>query len=59
MKLVALTLLIGTMNSFALSSYSQSAIVNIDLKNASIEQVLNEIEKTASSFFYLTKNWST
>lgn len=51
MKITTLFLLVGTLNSFALNSYSQSAVVTLNLKNASVEQVLNEIERNSEFFF--------
>lgn len=51
MKITTLLLILGTLNSFALNSYSQTAVVSLNLKNASVEQVLNEIEKKSEFFF--------
>lgn len=51
MKITALLLIAGTLNSFAVNSYSQSAVVSVDLKNATVEQILNEIENNSEYFF--------
>lgn len=51
MKLTTIILLIGTMNVWAEKSYSQSAMVSLNLKGASVEQVLNEIERNSEFFF--------
>jgi TonB-linked SusC/RagA family outer membrane protein len=39
------------MNIFALNSYSQSGKVSLNLKNAKVEDVLNQIEKSSEYYF--------
>jgi TonB-linked SusC/RagA family outer membrane protein len=51
MKISLILLFAGMLNAMAGTSYSQSARVSLNLKNASVEDVLNEIEKKSEFFF--------
>ncbi len=55
MKITIVLLLLGVMNVMANNSYSQSEKVSLDFKNATVEQVLNEIEKTSEFYFLLNQ----
>lgn len=44
-------MILGIMNIFALNSYSQSGKVSLNLKNAKVEDVLNQIEKSSEYYF--------
>lgn len=54
MRAVLLFLILGTLPAFALSGYSQSARLTLNLENATIEEVLSAIER--ESEFYFTYN---
>jgi TonB-linked SusC/RagA family outer membrane protein len=51
MKFTLFFMILGIMNIFALNSYSQSGKVSLNLKNAKIEDVLNQIEKSSEYYF--------
>jgi len=55
MKITILLLLTCVMNTIANNSYSQTAKVTLNLKNASVEEVLNEIEKKSDYYFLLNQ----
>jgi len=52
MRISAILLLIGVMQVFATDSYSQSTILSLDMRDAIVQQVLEEIE-TQSEFYIL------
>ncbi|MCG6190864.1 TonB-dependent receptor [Maribellus maritimus] len=56
MKLTLLLLLIGFLNLMASESYSQFAKLTISLKNATVEQVLTEIEKNSEFNFVYNRD---
>ncbi len=51
MKLPLLLLLISMLNSFTDSTFSQSTKISLHLKNVTVEEVLNEIEKKSDFYF--------
>jgi TonB-linked SusC/RagA family outer membrane protein len=51
MKLTTILLVTGFINVLASNTYSQSTKVSIKLKNSTVEQVLNEIEKNSDYYF--------
>lgn len=51
MKIVSTLLLVGTISTFAGTTYSQSSKVSLNLNNVSIEQVINEIENNSEFYF--------
>jgi len=55
MKLVLLILTTTTLSLFAISTYSQSARVTVELKNVSVKEVLKAIE-SSSEFFFIYNN---
>jgi len=55
MKLVLLILTTTTLSLFAISTYSQSARVSVELKNVSVKEVLKAIE-SSSEFFFIYNN---
>ena len=55
MKITILLLLTCVMNTIANNSYSQTARVTLNLKNAKVEEVLNEIEKKSDYYFLLNQ----
>jgi len=55
MKITIVLLLLGVMNVMANNSYSQSEKVSLDFKNVTVEQVLNEIEKSSEFYFLLNQ----
>jgi len=55
MKITILLLLTCVMNSIANNSYSQTSKVTLNLKNARVEEVLNEIEKKSDFYFLLNQ----
>jgi len=53
MRLTLLIVLLSVSSIFASRSYSQESVVNLDLRNVSLNKVLSEIEKQSSfRFFY-------
>jgi len=55
MKISILLMLLGMMNVMANNSYSQSKKITLNLKGATVEQVLNEIEKKSEFYFLLNQ----
>jgi TonB-linked SusC/RagA family outer membrane protein len=55
MKITILLLLTCVLNTLANNSYSQTAKVTLNLKNARVEEVLNEIEKKSEYYFLLNQ----
>ena len=55
MKITILLLLTCVMNTIATNSYSQTAKVTLNLKNARIEEVLNAIENKSEYYFLLNQ----
>ncbi|MDP4208712.1 MAG: TonB-dependent receptor [Bacteroidota bacterium] len=51
MKITTVLLMTGIFNVIASSSYSQSTKVSLNLKNTTVENVLNEIEKKSEFYF--------
>ncbi|MDD4439791.1 MAG: carboxypeptidase-like regulatory domain-containing protein, partial [Tissierellia bacterium] len=51
MKLVALFLTIGISISYAANSYSQATTLSLELKNKTVREVFNEIEKSSEYIF--------
>ena len=51
MKLINLLLLVTVFNAFANDSYSQKAKLNLNMKDAQIHEILNEIEGQSEFFF--------
>ena len=53
MRITTLLLLIGLMQTYATSTYSQNTKLSLKMENASLESILNEIEKISEfRFFY-------
>ncbi|MCD7978650.1 MAG: hypothetical protein LUG51_16475 [Tannerellaceae bacterium] len=46
-----LLLIVGTLQTFAVVSYSQSTKLTLRFENATIEEVLNHIEKESEFYF--------
>ena len=55
-RLTVLLILLGMGQAFALSSYAQSTTLNLKFKNASLEEVLAEIEDQSEFFFLYNKD---
>lgn len=55
MKITFVLLIAGVLQSFAATSYSQSARISLDLKNVTIEEVLNEIEAKSDFYFFFNQ----
>ncbi len=55
MKITFVLLIAGVLQSFAASSYSQSAKISLNLKNVTIEEVLNEIEAKSDFYFFFNQ----
>jgi TonB-linked SusC/RagA family outer membrane protein len=55
MKLTTLLIFTGILNALAGPTYSQTARINLNLKNVKIETVLNEIEKKSDYYFLLNQ----
>jgi hypothetical protein len=55
MKITILILILGMMNVMANNSYSQSKKISLNFKDATVEQVLNEIEKKSEFYFLLNQ----
>ena len=51
MRLTVLALLIGVIQSFALDSYAQLTKLNLQIKNSSIKEILNEVEEKSEFYF--------
>jgi TonB-dependent starch-binding outer membrane protein SusC len=51
LKIAFFLILVSVTNVLATSSYSQSAIVSLDMKNKSLEQVMDDIEKQSEFYF--------
>ncbi|WP_372934142.1 SusC/RagA family TonB-linked outer membrane protein, partial [Mariniphaga sediminis] len=51
MKIVVLFLLIGVTQTFALDSYAQTKRISLNLKNATINRILDEIEDQSEFYF--------
>lgn len=51
LKIAIAILLIYVSNVFAIDSYSQTAKISLDLKNSSLENVMDEIEKQTEFYF--------
>jgi len=51
LKIVVLIVLTTVSNALAISTYSQVAKVSLDMKDVSLEQVLDEIEKQSEFYF--------
>lgn len=52
MRMTFLYLIVGLVTCFSNNSYSQSKKINLNLKNASIKQILTEIEKRSEFIFF-------
>lgn len=55
MKIATLLLFCGVLNAMAEISYSQSTKISLNLKNASVEDVLNTIENKSEFYFLLNQ----
>jgi hypothetical protein len=55
MKITFILLIAGVLQSFAATSYSQSARISLNLKNVTIEEVLNEIESKSDFYFFFNQ----
>ncbi len=55
MKLTVLLTLITIGQLWAVPGYSQTVLLNFDLKNATIEEVINKIEETTNYYFLYNK----
>ncbi len=55
MKITLVLLIAGVIQSFAATSYSQSARISLDLKNVTIEEVLNAIESKSDFYFFFNQ----
>lgn len=51
LKLVCIVILAGITSAAAITTYSQTAKLSLDLRNTSLEQVLDEIEKQSEFYF--------
>jgi len=51
LRIVFLLILAGVSNVFATPTYSQSARISLDMKNISLEQVMDEIEDKSEFYF--------
>lgn len=51
MRICLLLLIVGTLQTFAVVSYSQSTKLTLRFENATIEEVLNHIEKESEFYF--------
>jgi TonB-linked SusC/RagA family outer membrane protein len=52
MRVTTLLLLIGLMQTYATSTYSQNTKLSLKMENASLESILNEIEKISEFHFF-------
>lgn len=55
-RLTTLLILLGMGQAFALGSYAQSTTLNLNFKNANLEEVLAEIENQSEFFFLYNKD---
>ncbi len=55
MKMIGVLFLIGTLQTFAGTVQAQNTKVSLDLKNVSVEHVINEIEKKSDFYFLFNK----
>lgn len=51
MKLTFIALFIGVVQAFAVSSYSQTTRISLDLHNSTVKNVLNQIEEKSDFYF--------
>lgn len=56
MKITAIMLFCGLMTVNAAVSYSQSTKISLELKNSTVDQVLNQIEKQSEFYFLLNQD---
>ncbi|SFF67805.1 TonB-dependent receptor [Sunxiuqinia elliptica] len=56
MRFTIILVLVSISQVFAVSSYSQQAKLSLDMNNARLEEVIDEIEKTSDFFFLYNKN---
>ena len=56
MRITLLFLLLGLLQTFATNSYSQSTKLSLKMEEASLESVLNEIEKVSEFHFFYQSN---
>jgi TonB-linked SusC/RagA family outer membrane protein len=56
MKLTTILLFCGLMTVSATVSYSQATKISLDMKNSTVNQVLNEIESQSEFYFLLNQN---
>ena len=56
MRITTLLLLIGLMQTYATNSYSQNTRLSLKIENASLENILSEIEKVSEFRFFYRSN---
>ena len=56
MKLTFLSLLFGVVQLYATQVFSQSRMINLDVKNSTVEQVLLELEQQSHFYFIYNRN---
>ncbi len=56
MRITTLLLFLGLMQTFATNSYSQNAKLSLKMEAASLENILNEIEKVSEFHFFYKSN---
>ena len=56
MRLTIFILFLSLAQAFAVDSYSQQTKLSLDLKNAKVEEVLDQIEKSSEFFFMYNKD---
>ncbi|MDU1892501.1 MAG: TonB-dependent receptor [Dysgonomonas sp.] len=59
MKLMTFLLLVGVLSSFSANSYSQGALISIELEKHSIKEVLGTIEKKSDYAFFFSEEISS
>ncbi|HQH41743.1 MAG TPA: STN domain-containing protein, partial [Bacteroidales bacterium] len=55
MKLTSFLLLLGMVNVMAEVTYSQSTKISLNMKNSTVEEVLNQIENNSEFYFLLNQ----
>ena len=51
LKIAILLVVVSVTNVFAIGTYSQTAKVSLDMKNTTLEKVMDEIEKQSEFYF--------
>jgi hypothetical protein len=57
MKISFLLLVLSVLNAYGTSIFSQNAEITVDMQNATVREVVSEIERQGGINFLLTTTW--